>query len=322
MTLRANNGAITDFNSIANNVTNAFRVDFNDGSTTNPAGVGTNAEAIEVANLGTGGVTAQTSGGGIFIDNTAGAFAISGIAHNGSAGDISITSSTAVKGGITTLSANNGNVSIGVTGAALDIQAPINKGASGSLVLSTTGSTSDIIIGSNVIGNANNVTLQSGGSITSSGAFGVSGAALSLLSGGNILGNPASFSITGTTTLSAPASGTITLTSAGNSFGGAVTVNGGSSVSLNNSGNLTIASASQAAILSLTSTSGAVNGSGIGGTQLNATAAAGISMTGVNTPVTVNLANTTSGDITYNSTVGGGMTLAVTATNSAVGGKM
>lgn len=331
VTLRANNGSITDFNSVASNVTGAFRVDFNDGSTTAPGGVGTNLDAIEVDNLGAGGVTADAGSGGIYIANTAGSLKLGGISYNGTSGDVVITSATdtTITGALLSLSGHTGNMTVDVNGP-LTINAAVNKGGSGSLLLRASGASSDVIVNSNILGNGNGVSLEAGrhlqfnGRDTGTGIVDnlVSGTSLNLASvAGNIFGALAQLSTGGNTTISASASGTVSLSNGNNSLTGPISVSGGNNVSVSTSGNMTVGSATQAGILTLQSMNGWIFGSSpLGGTQLNATAATGINLTGANAPVTVNLANMTSGGVSYSSSVGNAMTLTVTGSNNGAGG--
>lgn len=196
VTLRAHNGSITDFNSIAPNISGAYRVDFNDGSTTTPGSVGTNLDAIEVQNLGLGGITAQAGSGGIYLANTAGSLKLGGIVYTGTSGDVLITSSTdtAITGALLSLSGHTGNMTVDVSNASLILDAAVNKGGSGNLLLRASGSSSDININSNILGNGNGVTIQAGRDIlfngrdTGAGIVDnlVNGTGISLLLDGNI----------------------------------------------------------------------------------------------------------------------------------------
>jgi len=205
VTLHANNGSITDYNSSAANVSGAYRVDFNNGSTTTPGGIGDALDAIEVANLGAGGVTAQAGSGGIYIDNTAGSLKLGGISYNGTSGDILITSSTdtTITGGLGSLSGHTGTIAVEVTNAPLTVNAPVNKGGTGSLLLRATGATGDVIVSSNILGNANGVSIEAGRDLTFTGSTFLNGGSLDLASvAGNILASLAELSTPGNTTLS------------------------------------------------------------------------------------------------------------------------
>lgn len=173
VTLRAHSGAITDVNGSSDNVINSFRVDFNDGSTITPTGVGTSGDAIEIYNAaGDSKVTAQTNTGGIYIEKTSGTFAVDlqGIAHTGNTtGDIVIKSNAGIKNsaGLVTSAGNNGNVTLESLGGPgfVTVNAPINKAGTGTLTLrSYTGT--NINIASNIFGNAGNVLMDSGSDIS------------------------------------------------------------------------------------------------------------------------------------------------------------
>lgn len=209
VTLRSHNGSIIDGNANAVNVTGAYRVDFNDATTTTPGATGTSIDAIEVSSLNIGGITAKSGNGGIYISNDTSPLAISGISHTGTTGDIVITSAgnITVPGSIVTTSGNN-NISITATGTAtLTTSAAINKAGSGLLKLEGDA----VTLNSNLFGNSGNIELRTGSNGLTINNVSLSAENITLISDKMALGSSSSISAntSGTVWLKPKTSGTL-----------------------------------------------------------------------------------------------------------------
>jgi filamentous hemagglutinin family protein len=327
--LRANGGNITDNNSSADNVFNASRIDFNDASTSNPGGVGTLADSIEVYHAtGATLVSATAKNGGIYLQKTSGTglLDLQGITHDGtSSHDIDIQSNTGIvnNSGFVTAGTNNGNVLLQSSGTGgIAVNSDINKGGSGTLTLRSTGASQNITLPGNLSANAGNMVIESASDVVGGASNKtLSGQNLTMVAGGVINFDSAAskdskLQVPGTTSLTA-SGGYIVADNATNEFGGIVSVSSGTNVKLVDKDAITLGNLSHTGNLSVTA-GGAVTGSGVigGAGYASVTAKGGINLSGGNTAASVILNNTDTGSIVYKASRASGLSVGA-VTNTA-----
>ncbi|MHB8523978.1 MAG: beta strand repeat-containing protein [Limisphaerales bacterium] len=261
----------------------------------------------------------NTTSGNLSLLNTAAPLTISGISQSGG-GSVTVnnTGSLVTNGAITT--GANGSISLSATGGVLTIGAVVTAGGSGTISLTTSGATNDVLLQAAVSSTSGQITVAAAGAITESGSgqFGTTGllqtgsATGQTLTGANTVG---SFNATNTSSGDINlinTAGTLSVvigTTSVNATG--VNENGGGNVVVNNVGNLAV----NAPISSVAATGGAIS----------LTASGDITSILTNGTISANGTSGAGGNVAIDST-GGAVTLnasvSATGTASTIGGEI